>query len=58
MGIDSESTSGIHVFERARLEIIQVYDPVGNVVVLFDVRDLKGDKKKRMRKSGGEEKVC
>jgi hypothetical protein len=57
VGIDSESTSAIHVFEKAKLEIIQLYDPISNFVLLFDVRDLKNDKKKRTRKNG-EEKIC
>ena len=50
VGIDSESASAIHVFEKARLELIQLYDPEHNVVVLFDVRDFKNDKKKRVKK--------
>ena len=32
VGIDSESASAIHVFEKARLELIQLYDPEHNVV--------------------------
>ncbi len=51
VGIDSESASAIHEFDKAQLEIIQIFDPVKNVVILFDVRDLKNDKKKKDSKS-------
>lgn len=51
IGLDSESTSGIHVFENSKLELIQIYDPENSMVFLFDVRDFKNDKKKRVRKN-------
>lgn len=54
IGLDSESTSGIHVFENSKLELIQIYDPESNMVFLFDVRDFKNDKKKRVRKNAAE----
>jgi hypothetical protein len=56
IGLDSESTSGIHVFENSKLELIQIYDPESNMVFLFDVRDFKNDKKKRVRKNAAEKK--
>jgi len=33
------------------LQLIQIYEPESNVVLLFDVQDFKNDKKKRNRKN-------
>lgn len=33
------------------MQLIQIYEPESNVVLLFDVQDFKNDKKKRNRKN-------